>query len=214
MGKKNGIDIEVEVTKGLSDKAFRDLKRELRREASTVNKRISRLEKAGMGNIEIMNNMEMKRGGNRRFSTAGKNTPEDVRKMRNEQQQIKQFKNAKTSKVREARKFIKRTAENQGIKYDSTKEMILRGNNFWNLVGKLRQKFEEMRVDPSLTAIRAVKEYMSDNENGDPDVLDKDPEKILDAVFEHSQGGGNTARDEKNTTHMRRNFASISRRKR
>lgn len=183
----------------LSEQEFNMLKERLRKEARNANKKIKAMERNDMAGQPAYKKMNSDTKGKGRYSTAGRNTKKDVKAMRKELENITEFNNAKTGGVKKTRNYLKKTAEAFGIKYKNTKELIANSRVFWEVVSKLKQKFDNMKVEGSDEIVKAVQEYVDEN----PEMMDsQDPEAIMEAVMEND-----TNRDSKNTSNVGGTFS-------
>lgn len=186
--------------KTYTEKDYRKMKAELRREANKANKKLKAMERNGMEGLPAYQEMrDLNNNGRKRYSTAGKFNKEGIQNMEKELAKIRRFNNAETGGVVKGRNYLKKTAEAFGIKYKNTKELIVNSRIFWEVVSKLEQKFSDMKVPDSDVAIKEVREYLDKN----PDAIDsQDPEAIMEAVMNRD-----TNQDSKNTTHKNSEFS-------
>lgn len=158
------VDIEVNAGKTKrkaqekAEKVFNE-RAEARRLVSLANKRMRRLEAAGM-----TENPAYKATGGKPFSVRGKTQTEIQRLLR----EIDKFINAKTSTVRGTNNYLKEMAENTGIAYDNLKELKEMTPKFFELSSKIEQYLRN--VEDMASAIdynqiwQQVNIYVKDNE--------------------------------------------------
>jgi len=184
----------------LAEPEFKVLKQQLRKEARNANKKLKAMERNGLEGMPAYQEMsDLNNNGRKRYSTAGGNTKKDVQAMRKELAKIQRFNNAETGGVKKSRNYLKKTAAAFGIKYKNTKELIANSRVFWQIVSKLQQKYDNMKVEDSEEVVEKVKEYLENN----PDAIDsEDPEAIMDNIMKND-----TNLDSKNISNVRGTFS-------
>lgn len=165
-----------------------ELKTMLRRKVAMANKRLQRLEGNKMTDLPAYRYAQNMLGDRdkTRFTSAGSN----YNQLMKELAMVDNFLNSKTSKVREANKYLKNIAEKTGIKYNKVSELPQLTKNFFELASKVEQYLKN--VEGSYHAVgydrvwETVSEYVKDNDidlgNGDLDV-----ETYLDDLIEKSK---------------------------
>lgn len=111
----------------------RAFRREASRMAQIANKRIERLEKAGLTNSPAYRKY-IEEGG-ARFGVKGKSFNE----VQSEVARLHAFLNAKTSTIRGLNATLKELAANTGIKYKNLAELHKKSDNFFELSSKVEQ---------------------------------------------------------------------------
>lgn len=184
----------------LAEPEFKALKQQLRKEARNANKKLKAMERNGMEGMPAYQEMsDLNNNGRKRYSTAGGNTKKDVEAMRKELAKIQRFNNAETGGVKKSKNYLKRAAEVFGIKYKNTKELIANSRVFWEIVSKLKQKYDNMKVEDSDDVVLKISAYLEDN----PDAIDtEDPESIMEAAMRQD-----TNRDSKNISNIKSTFS-------
>lgn len=201
-GKIEAVEKGIKKATGkfLAEAEFKALKKELRKEARNTNKKLKAMERNGMDGLPAYQEMsDLNNNGRKRYSTAGKNSKKDVQAMRKELAKIKKFNNAQTGGVVKGRNYLKKMAVAFGIQYKNTKELIANTRVFWQVVSKLQQKYDDMKVKQSDEVVEDVKEYIEAN-GGSLD--SQDPEAIMEAIMNKD-----TVRDSKNTSNTRGTFS-------
>ena len=166
---------------------FNVLKDVLRRKVAMANKRLARLEKNNMQDLPAYRYAKDMIGDRERmrFTSAGK----DYNKLQQELAMVDNFLNSKTSKIREANKYLKGVAERIGIKYNRVSELPQKTKNFFELASKVEQYLKN--VEGSYHAVgyekvwETVSEYVQDN-NIDLGAEDFDFEDYLDDLIKQS----------------------------
>lgn len=166
---------------------FNVLKDVLRRKVAMANKRLARLEKNNMQDLPAYRYAKDMIGDRERmrFTSAGK----DYNKLMQELAMVDNFLNSKTSKIREANKYLKGIAERVGIKYNRVSELPQKTKNFFELASKVEQYLKN--VEGSYHAVgyekvwETVSEYVQDN-NIDLGAEDFDFEDYLDDLIKQS----------------------------
>lgn len=194
-GKIEAVEKGIKKATGkfVAEAEFKALKQELRKEARNANKKLKAMERNGMEGLPAYQEMsDLNNNGRKRYSTAGKNSKKDVQAMNAELAKIKKFNNAETGGVKKSKNYLKRAAKVFGINYKNTKELIANSRVFWEIVSKLQQKYDSMKVEESDDVVLKISAYLEDN----PDAIDtQDPEAIMEAVMNKD-----TVRDSKNTS--------------
>lgn len=165
---------------------FNVLKDVLRRKVAMANKRLTRLENNNMQNLPAYRYAKDMLGEDRdRFTSAGK----DENELRKELMRVENFLNSKTSKVRDANKYLKGIAERAGIKYNKVSELPGKTKHFFELASKVEQYLKN--VEGSHHAVgyqevwETVSEYVKDNDV-DLDEENFDIDTYLDDLIEQS----------------------------
>ena len=165
---------------------FDELKAELRRKVAMANKRLQRLEGNKMTDLPAYRYAQDMLGEDRnRFTSAGN----DVNELRKELMRVDLFLNSKTSKVRDANKYLKGIAERTGIKYNKVSELPGKTKHFFELASKVEQYLKN--VEGSYHALgyqevwETVSEYVQDNDI-DLNSKDFDIDTYLDDLIEKS----------------------------
>ena len=114
-------------------KAQAELRKEVSRLASLANKRIQRLENAGLTDSPAY--QKLVENGTVKFGVKGKTYNE----LQSEMSKINRFVNAKTSTIRGINSNLKEMAANTGIKYGTLKELRSKAANFFELSSKVEQ---------------------------------------------------------------------------
>lgn len=201
-GKIEAVEKGIKKATGkfLAEAEFKALKKEIRKEARNTNKKLKAMERNGMEGLPAYQEMsDLNNNGRKRYSTAGKNSKKDVEAMRKELKKIKKFNNAETGGVKKSKNYLKRAAKIFGINYKNTKELIANSRVFWEIVSKLQQKYDSMKVEDSDDVVLKISAYLEDN----PDAIDtQDPEAIMEAVMNKD-----TVRDSKNTSNTSGTFS-------
>lgn len=201
-GKIKAVEKGIKKATGkfLAEAEFKALKQQLRKESRNANKKLKAMERNGMEGLPAYQEMsDLNNNGRKRYSTAGKNSKKDVEAMRKELKKIKKFNNAETGGVKKSKNYLKRAAKIFGINYKNTKELIANSRVFWEIVSKLQQKYDSMKVEDSDDVVLKISAYLEDN----PDAIDtQDPEAIMEAVMNKD-----TVRDSKNTSNTSGTFS-------
>lgn len=114
-------------------KAQAEFRKEVSRLASLANKRIQRLEKAGLTDSPAY--QKLVENGTVKFGVKGKTYNE----LQSEMSKINRFINAQTSTIRGINSNLKEMAANTGIKYGTLKELRSKAANFFELSSKVEQ---------------------------------------------------------------------------
>jgi len=166
---------------------FNVLKDVLRRKTAMANKRLQRLEGNKMQDLpaykyamDMMGDRKRKR-----FTSAG----DDYNELQKELARVDNFLNSKTSKVRDANRYLKGIADRTGIKYNKVGELPKKTARFFELASKVEQYLKN--VEGSHHAVgyekvwETVSEYVQDN-NIDLSSEDFDMEMYLDDLIQQS----------------------------
>lgn len=139
-------------------------RKEASRLASMANKRLKRLENAGLTDSPAY--QKWMEGGGAKFSVRGKSHNE----LQREVARMNQFINSETSTIRGVNRVLKEMARNTGIKYSSLKDLRKKAGKFFELASKVEQYLRT--VDNMASAIgyqkiwEAVNQYVkSENLN-------------------------------------------------
>lgn len=114
-------------------KAQAEFRKEVSRLASLANKRIQRLENAGLTDSPAY--QKLVENGVVKFGVKGKTYNE----LQSEMSKINRFINAQTSTIRGINSNLKEMAANTGIKYGTLKELRSKAANFFELSSKVEQ---------------------------------------------------------------------------
>ena len=114
-------------------KAQAEFRKEVSRLASLANKRIQRLENAGLTDSPAY--QKLVENGTVKFGVKGKTYNE----VQSEMSKINRFINAQTSTIRGINSNLKEMAANTGIKYGTLKELRSKAANFFELSSKVEQ---------------------------------------------------------------------------
>ena len=114
-------------------KAQAEFRKEVSRLASLANKRIQRLENAGLTDSPAY--QKLVENGTVKFGVKGKTYNE----LQSEMSKINRFINAQTSTIRGINSNLKEMAANTGIKYGTLKELRSKAANFFELSSKVEQ---------------------------------------------------------------------------
>lgn len=137
-----------------------DVRKEASRLVSMANKRIDRLEKAGLESSPAYQKWISE--GGQRFGVKGKTNAE----VQTELHRLRRFINSQTSTIRGVNKNLKEMANNTGIKYKNIKELQNKATNFFELASKVEQYLRT--VDDIASAIgyqkiwEAINVYVKD----------------------------------------------------
>lgn len=112
---------------------IKEFRREASRLASKANKRIARLEKAGL--IDSPAYKKFQRDGSTKFGIRGK----DYNQVQQEVARINSFLNNKTSTIRGVENTLKTLADNTGIKYETLDDIKAQSGKFFELANKVEQ---------------------------------------------------------------------------
>lgn len=175
--------VQVEVTWS------KELRKETSRLASIANKRLQRLENAGLESSPAYQKW-IDEGG-QKFSVRGKT----INEVQAEMARLRKFIDAKTSTIRGINATLKEMAANTGMKYKNLSELKAKSENFFNLASKVEQYLRT--VDDIASAIgyqkiwEAINVYVKDAglDLGDSTVdLDRLTEVVTRALTEKDSG--------------------------
>ena len=112
---------------------IKEVRAEMSRLASVANKRLQRLENAGLDTSPAYK--KWVEDGQVKFGVKGKNHNE----LQRELSRLKNFINAETSTIRGVNTVLKDMAKNTGIKYKNLTDLRNKANNFFELADKVEQ---------------------------------------------------------------------------
>lgn len=165
--------------KAIPDSQIRALKQEISRKASMANKRLKRLEKNNLTDVPAYR--QYVEHGGVKFSVKGKSYNE----LQKELSRVNHFINSETSTVRGTTKVLKEMANNTGLSYSSSKELLSLTSQFFELASKVQQYLDNtQKVGQAIgyqKIWQAINEYVDDNQielNGSID----DINSIIDEV--------------------------------
>lgn len=179
----NKKPVQVEVTWS------KELRKEASRLASMANKRIQRLENAGLTTSPAYK--KWVEDGGVKFGIRGKT----INEVQAEVARLKNFINANTSTIRGLNTTLKDMAANTGLKYSNVKELHAKSEKFFELASKVEQYLRT--VEDMASAIgyqkiwEAINQYV---EAGEIDLassrndLDHMTSIISDALVSHDSG--------------------------
>lgn len=180
---KEVLETSEELAKEKRIKAFRA---EASRKASLANKRIQRLEKAGLKDSPAYQRY-IKDGG-QRFGVKGKT----YREVQSEVARLDRFISSQTSTIRGVNTVLKEMAENTGIKYKNLTELRTKSAKFFELASKVEQYLRT--VDDMASAIgyqkiwEVINTYTQESkiDLGDADLkIDEMVERVTSAIKEY-----------------------------
>ena len=144
------------VAKGIITKDnVKDIKKEMSKLASMANKRISRLEKAGLENTPSY--QKWIKEGALKFGVKGK----DHNQLQKELTRLKGFINSETSTIKGVNNVLKEMAQNTGISYKNLTELRSKSGKFFELSSKVEQYIRS--VDDIASAIGYQKIWQAIN---------------------------------------------------
>lgn len=164
-------------------KRIKRFRAEASRKASLANKRIQRLEKAGLTDSPAYQRY-IKDGG-QRFSVRGKT----YREVQSEVAKLDRFISSQTSTIRGVNTVLKEMAENTGIKYKNLTELRTKSTKFFELASKVEQYLRT--VDDMASAIgyqkiwEVINTYTQESkiDLGDADLkIDEMVERVTSAI--------------------------------
>lgn len=150
--------VEKQVTK------VADYRKEASRLASMANKRLKRLEKAGLTDSPAYK--KWLDGGGVKFGVRGKTHNQ----LQQEVSRMNQFINSQTSTIRGVNAQLKDMAKNTGIKYSSLKELRSKASKFFELASKVEQYLRT--VDDMASAIGYQKIWTAINQYVETEKVD------------------------------------------
>lgn len=141
---------------------IKEFRKEASRLASMANKRIARLEKAGL--IDSPAYKKFQRDGSIKFGIKGK----DYNQVQQEVARMNSFLNSKTSTIRGVETTLKTLADNTGIAYNSLDDIKAQSGKFFELANKVEQYLR--LVEDRASAVdynkiwEAINTFTQDNE--------------------------------------------------
>ena len=174
------IDTKQEIEQ---EKRIKKFRAEASRKASLANKRIQRLEKAGLKDSPAYQRF-IKDGG-QRFGVRGKT----YREVQSEVARLDRFISSQTSTIRGVNTVLKEMAENTGIKYKNLTELRTKSAKFFELSSKVEQYLRT--VDDMASAIgyqkiwEVINTYTQESkiDLGDADLkIDEMVERVTNAI--------------------------------
>lgn len=111
----------------------KELRKEVSRLASMANKRLKRLEEAGLTHSPAYQKWLAE--GGQKFGVKGKT----INEVQAELARLRNFINAKTSTIRGLNATLKEMAANTGMKYSNLKELHAKSEKFFELASKVEQ---------------------------------------------------------------------------
>ena len=180
---KEVLETSSELAKETRIKAFRA---KASRKASLANKRIQRLEKAGLKDSPAYQRF-IKDGG-QRFGVKGKT----YREVQSEVARLDRFISSQTSTIKGVNTVLKEMAENTGIKYKNLTELRTKSAKFFELASKVEQYLRT--VDDMASAIgyqkiwEVINTYTQESkiDLGDADLkIDEMVERVTNAIKEY-----------------------------
>lgn len=133
-------------------KAYRQ---EASKQASIANKRLQRLEQAGL--LEASPAVRDFLDGKRHFGVRGKN----FNQVQKELSEIRGFLNSMTSTVTGAKTWMKETADNVGIDYNSLDDLKQAMPRFFELTDKVQQYMDQVQSAAASLGYREIWETIS-----------------------------------------------------
>lgn len=184
--KVEGTNYVREIKQTEKEKRIKEFRAEASRKASLANKRIARLEKAGLTDSPAY--QQYLKSGGEKFSVRGKSYNE----VQKEVARLNNFINQKSSTIRGVNSILKEMAANTGIKYKNLTELRGKSSKFFELSSKVEQYLRT--VDDMASAIgyqkiwEAINTYtkeakidLQDSENNIDDMI----EKVTNAIKEY-----------------------------
>ena len=166
-----------------------NLRKEASRLSSMANKRIQRLENAGLTHSPAYK--KWLADGGQKFGVKGKS----INEVQAEVSRLKNFINSNTSTIRGLNNTLKEMAANTGMKYSNVKELHAKAENFFELASKVEQYLRT--VEDMASAIgyqkiwEAINQYVqvseADLSSANID-LDQMTAIISDALASHDSG--------------------------
>lgn len=141
---------------------IKDFRKEASRLASMANKRIARLEKAGL--IDSPAYKKFQRDGATKFGIRGK----DYNQVQQEVARMNSFLNNKTSTIKGVENTLKTLADNTGITYNTLDDIKAQSGKFFELANKVEQYLR--LVEDRASAVdyhkiwEAINTFTQDNE--------------------------------------------------
>lgn len=168
----------------------RAFRAEVSRLASMANKRIQRLENAGLESSPAYKKWISE--GGEKFGVRGK----DFNQVQAELARLRRFIDAETSTIRGVNKVLKEMAANTGLKYENLEELRSKSEKFFELSSKVEQYLRT--VDDIASAIgyqkiwESINEYIKDAEIdlGDSEMnIDDLTAKVVEIIKVKEDGG-------------------------
>lgn len=160
-----------------------NLRKETSRLASMANKRLQRLEKAGLESSPAYQKW-IDEGG-QKFSVRGKT----INEVQAEMARLRKFIDAKTSTIRGINNTLKEMAANTGMQYKNLTDLRAKSENFFNLASKVEQYLRTVEDIASAIGYQkiweVINEYVKDSsiDLGDSGVdLDRLTELVTNAI--------------------------------
>lgn len=168
------------------EKRIQKYRAEASRKASLANKRIARLEKAGLTDSPAYKKYVESGGG--KFSVSGKSYNE----VQKEVARLNNFINQKSSTIRGVNSTLKEMASNTGIKYKNLTELREKSSKFFELSSKVEQYLRTVEDMASAVGYQKIWEAINtytkeskidleDSENNIDDMV----KKVTDAIKEY-----------------------------
>lgn len=173
------VQKEVDTKVAAKEKKLREYRKEASRLASMANKRIKRLEGAGLKDSPAYK--KWLADGGEKFSVKGK----DHNELQREVARMRQFINSQTSTIRGVNTVLKDMAKNTGIRYKNLTELREKAITFFELASKVEQYLRT--VDDMASSIgyqkiwEAVNKYIQ-NERKDLASADVDIDKMVKEI--------------------------------
>lgn len=138
------------VAKGIiTNDNVKDVKKEMSKLASMANKRLQRLEKAGLQDTPTY--QKWLREGSSKFGVKGK----DHNQLQKELSRLKNFINSETSTIKGINNVLKDMANSTGIKYKNLTDLRAKSTKFFELRSKTEQYIRN--VDDSASAFTSTR---------------------------------------------------------
>lgn len=167
----------------------KEIRAEASRLASIANKRIQRLEKAGLESSPAYQKW-IDEGG-QKFSVRGKT----INEVQSELARLRKFIDAKTSTIRGVNATLKEMAANTGMDYKNIAELRGKADNFFTLASKVEQYLRTVEDIASAIGYQkiweAINVYVEDAniDLGDSNVnLDQLTELVSSVITKHDSG--------------------------
>ena len=188
------------VSNTISKENVKDVKKELSKLASMANKRIQRLEKAGLTDSPAYKKWVEE--GSLKFGVKGKNHNQ----LQRELSRLKTFITSETSTIKGVNNVLKEMASNTGISYKNLTELRSKASKFFELASKVEQYIRS--VDDIASAMgyqkiwQAINSYTKDAKinlgNAETDIdslVDKVSELLTASNLSKSQNSYETDPD-------------------
>ena len=185
-------EAEKDIKSGVDEKQRRlkAYRKEASRLVSLANKRLRRLEKAGLTDSPAYK--KWLADGGQYFSVRGK----DFNELQREVARMNKFINSQTSTIRGINKSLKDMAKNTGIEYKNLKELKQSASTFFELASKVEQYLRT--VEDMASAIgyqkiwKAINQYTKEEKlnlsKGENDIEDM-TRKVIDALDIYHEKG-------------------------